>query len=110
MISNKLCNFVSPHRSPSQSIDEFEDFVHNLDLTLEGRTGKNSFLSVIIVDFNVKFSKWRSIDKTAPEGAKLDNLTSQYELTQFFKIPTNIFENYRSCIDLIFTSQTNLVV
>ena len=110
MISNKLCNFVSLYRSPSQSIDEFEDFVHNLDLTLEGSTGKNSFLSVIIVDFNVNFSKWCSIDKTTPEGAKLDNLTPQYELTQFFKIPTNIFENYRSCIDLIFTSQTNLVV
>ena len=62
------------------------------------------------MDFNVKFSKWCSIHKTTPEGAKLDNLTSQYELTHFLKIPTNIFENYRSCIDLIFTSQTNLVV
>ena len=110
MISNKLCNFVSLYRSPSQSIDEFENFVYNLDLTLEGLTGKNSFLSVIIVDFNSKFSKWCSIDKTTPEGAKLDNLTSQYELTQLLKIPTDNFENYRSWIDLIFISQPNLVV
>ena len=110
MISNKLCNFVSLYRSPSQSIDEFENFVYNLDLTLEGLTGKNSFLSVIIVDFNSKFSKWCSIDKTTPEGAKLDNLLSQYELTQLLKIPTDNFENYKSWIDLIFISQPNLVV
>ena len=33
MISNKLCNFISLYRSPSQSSDEFENFVNNLDLT-----------------------------------------------------------------------------
>ena len=62
------------------------------------------------MDFNAKFSKWCSTYKTTPQGAKLDNLTSQYELTQLLKEPTNIFENYRSCIDLSFTSQPNLVV
>ena len=38
MISNKLCNFISLYRSPSQSSDEFEDFFYNLDLTLEALT------------------------------------------------------------------------
>ena len=47
MISNKLCNFISRYRSPSQSSDEFENFVYNLDLTLEALTQKNSFLIVI---------------------------------------------------------------
>ena len=81
MISNKLCNFISLYRSPSQSSDEFENFVYNLDLTLEALTQKNPFLTVIIGDFNAKFNKWCSTDKTTPEGAKLDNLTSQYGLT-----------------------------
>ena len=58
------------------------------------------------MDFNVKFSKWCSIHKTTPEGAKLDNLTSQYELTQLLKERTDISENYRSFIDLIFTTLT----
>ena len=110
MISNKLCNFITLYRSPSQSSDEFENFVYNLDLTLEALTQKNPFLTVIIGDFNAKFNKWCSTNKTTPEGAKLDNLTSQYGLTQLLKEPTHISDNYRSCIDLIFTSQPNLVL
>ena len=50
MISNKLCNFISRYRSPSQSSDEFENFVYNLDLMLEALTQKNPFLTVIIGD------------------------------------------------------------
>ena len=59
---------------------------------------------------NAKFIKWCSTDETTPEGTKLDNVTSQYGLTQILKEPTDISDNYRSCIDLIFTSQPNLVV
>ena len=53
MISNKLCNFISLYRPPSQSSDEFENFVCNLDLTLEALTQKNPFLTVIIGDFRL---------------------------------------------------------
>ena len=110
MISNKLCNFISLYRSPSQSSDEFENFVYKLDLTLEVFAQKNLFLTVIIGDLNAKVNKWCSTDKRTPEGAQLDNLTSQYGLTQLLKEPTHISDNYRSCIDLIFISQPNLVV
>ena len=72
MISNKLCNFISLYRSPTQSTDEFENFVYNSDLTLEAVTQKNPFLTVIIGDFNAKFNKWCSTDKTTLEGAKLN--------------------------------------
>ena len=41
MISNKLYNFISLCRSPSQSSDEFENFVDNLQLTSEALTQKN---------------------------------------------------------------------
>ena len=64
MFSNKLCNFISLYRSPSQFSDEFENFVYNLDLTLEGVIQNNPFLNVIIGDFNAKFNKWCSTDKT----------------------------------------------
>ena len=72
MISNKLCNFISLYRSPSQSSDEFENFVYNLDLTLEALTQKNPFLTVIIGDFNTKFNKWCSTDKTTPYHLNMD--------------------------------------
>ena len=64
---------------------------------------------MVIGDFNAKFRKWCSTNKTTPEGAKLDNLTSQYGLTQLLKELTHISNNYRSCINLIFTSQPNLI-
>ena len=81
-----------------------------MDLTLEALTQKNPFLTVIFEDFTAKFNKQCSTDKATPEVAKLDNLTSQYGLTQILKEPTNISDNYRSCIDLLFISQSNLVV
>ena len=76
---------------------------------LEALTQKNLFLIFIIGDFNAKFYKWCSTDETTPEETKLDNLTSQYGLTQLLKEPAIIFDNHRSCIDLTFTSQPNLV-
>ena len=57
MIPNNLRNFISLYRSPSQSSDEFENFVYNLDFMLEALTHKNHFLTVIIWDFNAKFNK-----------------------------------------------------
>ena len=77
---------------------------------LEALTHKNHFLTVIIWDFNAKFNKSCSTDETTHKATRLDNLTSQYGLTQLLKEPTDISDNYRSCIDLIFTSQPNLVI
>ena len=48
MFSNKFFNFKSLYISPSQSSDEFENFVYNLDLRLEAYTQKSPFLIVII--------------------------------------------------------------
>ena len=95
MISNILRNFISIYRSPSQFSDEYENVFGNLDLSLEVPTQKNSFLTVIIGDFNAKFNKWFSTGKTTLVGAKLDNLTFQYGLAQILKEPTDISYNYR---------------
>ena len=40
MISNKLCNICLFYRSANQNSDEFENFVNNLNLTLESITEK----------------------------------------------------------------------
>ena len=89
---------MSIYRSPSQSSDEFENFVYNLDLKLEALTLKNPFLTVII-GTNAKFNKLCSSDKITSEGTKIDSLTSQYGLTQLLNEPTHISDNYRFCID-----------
>ena len=48
---------------------------------------------------------WHSTDKTAYEGRQLESLTSQV-----IRDPTHILESNSSCIDLVFTSQPNLVM
>ena len=64
----------------------------------------------MIGDFNAKSKDWCSIDITSFEGSDLDFLISQFGLSQIIKEPTHILDNSRSCIDLIFTSQPNMVI
>ena len=44
------------------------------------------------------------------KGVKLNFFTYQFGLSQIIKEPTHILENSSSCIDLIFTTQPNMVL
>ena len=102
IIDDKLCHFITLYRSPNQCHDEFNSFVKNLKLNLGKATTFNSFLVVVLSDFNTKPSNWCINDKTNFQGAKIDTLTSQYGLHQIIKEPTHILSTSFSCID--FTS------
>ena len=108
-IGDKTCNFLSLYRSPSQSQD-FETFTENLELNLENLVQKDPFLVVAMGDFNAKSSNWFCQDKTNFEGDAIENLTSQFGLHQVIKEPIHILDTSSSCIDLIFTSQPNLII
>ena len=54
MVGNKICNFITLYRSPSQNQDDFQAFVDNLDMNLETLAQRNPFLTVVIGDFNAK--------------------------------------------------------
>ena len=71
---------------------------------------RNPFLVVSIGDFNAKSSYWFCQDKTNFEGDAIENLTSLLGLHQVIKEPTHILDTSFSCIDLIFTSQPNLII
>ena len=79
----KLYNFISLHRSPSQSPDVFKKFADNFELNLDKITNKNPYLIVILGDFNAKSSNWYKHDTTSYEGSKTDAITSQFGLKQF---------------------------
>ena len=49
-------------------------------------------------------------DITSHEGSLIDAATSNYGLHQLIQEPTHILNSSSSCIDLIFTSQPNLVM
>ena len=109
-VGDKICNFVVLYRSPSQSQDELETFSDNFEMTLEILVQKNLFLMTAMGDFNTKSKNWCSQDKTSFEGKTIESITSQFRLYQLINEPTHLLENSSSCIDLILTSQPNLVV
>ena len=67
-------------------------------------------MTVVLGDFNVKSNNWCKADVTSLEGSKIDTITSSYGLNQLIQEPTHILNLLSSCIDLIFTSQPNLVM
>ena len=89
-------------------MEEFETFIKNLELNLELIFTKNSYLTVVIGDFNVKSINWYKDDKTTANGTKLEIMTFHYGLTQKINEPSRILEDASSCIDLNFTSQRNM--
>ena len=109
-IGNKFCKIVSLYRSPNQSQDEFETFRNNLELILDKIFQTNPFLVIALRDSNAKSTHWYKNDKTTTEVSKIPNLTSQYGLKQIINQSKYILNNSSSCIDLLFTSQRNLVM
>ena len=106
-IGGKICNFISLYQSPSQTQEEFEKFIDNLELNLETLCQNNPFLIVLIGDLNAKSKNWYFNDKTSHEGIEIENATAQFSLQQIIKEPTHISNTSSSCIDLIFTSLPN---
>ena len=102
-------NFVAIYRSPSQSQDEFEAS-DNFEMTLETLAQKGSFLTTVTGDFNAKSNIWYKHDKTSFKGSTIESIITQFGLHQLINEPTHLLQNSSSCIVLIFTSQTNIVV
>ena len=65
---------------------------------------------LMLNQFNVKLSNCYNHYKTSYEGSNIDAITSQFGVQKLIKEPTNILTDSSSCIDLLFTSQPNLVM
>ena len=108
-LGDKICSFVVLYRSPSQPSNEFESFLKNLELTLDCLMQNTLYIVVLLIEFNAKWTNWYKHDKTNFEGIATENISSQCGLYQVINEPTHILENFSSCINLIFTSQPNLI-
>ena len=93
-IGDKTCNFVSLYRSPSQTKDEFENFIENLELNLEHIVNKSPSLIVVLGDFNTKMHCWYQSDISTLEGCKINIATSQFGFRQIIKEPTHILRHF----------------
>ena len=65
---------------------------------------------VVLGDFNAKSKFWHINNSTNFKGSKIDFLTSRFGFHQIINKPIHILNNSSSCINLIFTTQPNLVM
>ena len=65
---------------------------------------------IMICDCNVKSKQWCKIDETSFEGSQRQLRTTKFGLSQIITESTHILVNSRSCIDLLFLSQPNMVL
>ena len=108
-VGKKKCFITALYRSPSQSIEEFNNFKINLEQTIVNINNGNPYISIFLGDFNARNTNWWEGDTDNCHGLDLDEITSHYGLEQIINSPTHIPPNSASCIDLLFTSQSNLV-
>ena len=109
-IDRKLCSSLCLYRSPSQTRDIFKTFADNFELTLDSIINKNQILIVTLDNFNAKTTNWYKNNVNSYEGLDIDTITFKFGLQQIINEPTYLTSNSSSCIDLIFTSQSNLVM
>ena len=64
----------------------------------------------MIGNFNAKSSNWYLNDITSFEDSQIEFLASQFDMSQVINKETHILDNSKSCIDLIFTSQLNMIM
>ena len=109
-IGGKCRKFSRLYRSPSQTQDEFEIFLKNFELTLDKICENNPFMTVVLCDFNAKYNNWCKADITSLDRSKIGTIASNYGLNQLIQEPTPTLNSSSSCIDIIFTSEPNLVM
>ena len=79
-IGGKVSKFVSLYHSRCQSQDDFESFANNFELNIDKATANNTFLYVVLGDFNAKSNLWFKGDKTTYERSEIDGITSKFGL------------------------------
>ena len=109
-LNRKKYFFVVIYRSPSQDEDEFDNFAINFELMLSKMHAENPFCVVITGDFNCRSSQWWGDDIENNEGKLFEPITSDIGLHQLIAEPTHLMGDSKSCIDLIFTDQPNLII
>ena len=101
-IADKICNFIYLYRSPSQSKDEYESSADNLGFNLDSVALRNSYLIVVLGDFDAQTKGCYPLGKITYEDTRIDGDTSQFGLEQLIHEPTHIISERSSCTYLFF--------
>ena len=108
-LSRKKYFFVVIYRSPSQAQSEFDNFMINFEMMLSKMRAENPFCITTTGDFNCRSTQWWENDIENNKGKLFEPIISDIGLHQLISEPTHLIGDSKSCIDLIFTDQPNLI-
>ena len=74
-IQNKKVYIISIYRSPSQTHNEFDNFLLNFEQFLCDIIARNPYFVLITGDFKLRTAKWWTNDTATTEGTKIDSIT-----------------------------------
>ena len=80
-----------------------------LNLLLTNINNNQPACSILMGDFNAKYSKWCSSDENDIAGLEIDNITTTAGYSQLINKPTHFINGTSSCIDLIFSSNVSFI-
>ena len=84
-------------------LKEFEKLLSSI-------TKKRTDFTIIVGDFNARLNTWWSGDTTTVEGTNIEAITSYHGFEQVINEPAHILPNSASCINLIFSDKSNLIM
>ena len=70
---NKKIFIVTLYRSPSQSTDEFDEFLRGFEDETDYINQCNPYFTLITGDFNARCNRWWENDSNNTEGVSIDN-------------------------------------
>ena len=70
---NKKIFIVTLYRSPSQSTDEFDEFLRGFEDVIDYINQCNPYFTLITGDFNARCNRWWENDSNNTEGVSIDN-------------------------------------
>ena len=109
-LEGKKYFFAVLYRSPSQTAAEFQIVIKYFDIMLFRMSAENPYAVIITGDFNCRSPQWWENDNENKEGKIFEPHTSKLGLHQLMSEATHIMGDSKSCIDLIFTDQPNLLL
>ena len=108
-LNRKKYFYAVIYRSPSQGPEEFDNFTINFELMLSKMHAENPFCVIITSDFNCRSTQWWENDIKNNEGKIFEPITAENGFHQLISEPTHLIGDAKSCIDLIFIDQPNLI-
>ena len=101
---------ITLYCSPNQNQGEFEHFLLSLENLLGNIRNQDPSLTILLGEFNDRSKIWWVHDITNNEDTQIESISLLYGFSQLISEQTYILQNASSCLDLVFTDQTNLVI